>query len=181
MNKKEELLDKINGLNLVNPDKYGTEYNRGVYNSSAVINRFFKMELIPEVPQFVADWYEDNKDDFEYLIWEWFNYKSKEGLKKNRQFYLWLNDCTNKPVETLVKMKLFGYEVKKEKRYYVRLKGVVDNLRLLRHNLPTNTWTIGSEEQCFNVSGAHTRKELEEAGFGEVFNSPLFEVEEVMV
>ena len=25
----------------------------------------------------------------------------------------------------------------------------------------------------------HTRKELEEAGFGEVFNSPLFEVEEV--
>lgn len=70
MNKKEELLDKINGLNLVNPDKYGTEYNRGVYNSSAVINRFFKMELIPEVPQFVADWYEDNKDDFEYLIWD---------------------------------------------------------------------------------------------------------------
>lgn len=25
----------------------------------------------------------------------------------------------------------------------------------------------------------HTRKELEDAGFGEVFNSPLFEVEEV--
>lgn len=25
----------------------------------------------------------------------------------------------------------------------------------------------------------HTRKELEEAGFGEVFDSPLFEVEEV--
>ena len=25
----------------------------------------------------------------------------------------------------------------------------------------------------------HTRKELEKAGFGEVFNSPLFEIEEV--
>ena len=27
--------------------------------------------------------------------------------------------------------------------------------------------------------GHHTRNELEKAGFGEVFNSPLFEVEEV--
>ena len=81
--------------------------------------------------------------------------------------------------DTYARAWLDGYTVEKNKRYFVRLKGVVDNLRLLRHNSPTNTWTIGSEEQCFNVSRAHTHKELEEAGFGEVFNSPLFEVEEV--
>lgn len=133
----------------------------------------------PVVPQFVADWYEEHKDNLEYNICDWIRYTHEEEKIQNRQFTEWLGGSENDPVETLIKMKLFGYEVKKEKRYYVRLKGVVDNLRLLRHNSPTNTWTIGSEEQCFNVSRAHTRKELEEAGFGEVFNSPLFEVEEV--
>lgn len=132
-----------------------------------------------EVPQFVADWYEEYNYDLEFNIWDWIKYTQEEEKVKNRQFTEWLGESENAPVETLIKMKLFGYEVEKEKRYYVRLKGVVDNLRLLRHNSPTNTWTIGSEEQCFNVSRAHTRKELEEAGFGEVFNSPLFEVEEV--
>lgn len=133
----------------------------------------------PVVQQFVANWYEEHKDDLEFNIWDWIKYTHEEEKVKNRQFTEWLGESENAPVETLIKMKLFGYEVEKEKRYYVRLKGVVDSLRLLRHNSPTNTWTIGSEEQCFNVSRAHTRKELEEAGFGDVFDSPLFEVEEV--
>lgn len=133
----------------------------------------------PVVPRFVADWYEEHKEELEFNIWDWIKYTQEEEKIRNRRVTEWLAECENAPVETLIKMKLFGYEVEKEKRYLVRLKGVVDNLRLLRHNSPTNTWTIGSEEQCFNVSRAHTRKELEEAGFGEVFNSPLFEVEEV--
>lgn len=87
----------------------------------------------------------------------------------------WIRDNS----DTYARAWLDGYTVEKNKRYYVRLKGVVDNLRLLRHNSPTNTWTIGSEEQCFNVSRAHTRKELEEAGFGWVFDCPGVEVEEV--
>ena len=36
---------------------------------------------------------------------------------------------------------------------------------------------IASESRPYRSK--HTRKELEEAGFEEVFNSPLFEVEEV--
>ena len=135
----------------------------------------------PVVPQFVADWIEyckrhnftlfgclDPVDNFEVLVGEDF-----EG--DARKCIVWCRSASDK----VARAWLDGYEVEKEKRYFVRLKGVVDNLRLLRHNLPTNTWTIGSEEQCSNVSRAHTRKELEEAGFGEVFDSPLFEVEEV--
>ena len=129
----------------------------------------------PVVKQFVADWYEENKDCFDYNLWEYLtDWKKQEPS----DFKNWIND-ENNVFQTLVNMHQFGYEVEKEKRYFVRLKGVVDNLRLLRHNLPTNTWTIGSEKQCFNVSRAHTRKELEEGGFGDVFDSPLFEVEEV--
>lgn len=132
-----------------------------------------------QVPQFVADWYEEHKDNLEYNIWDWMKYNLEPQKRENVIFSQWLGKTVNNPVETLIKMKLYGYEVEKEKRYFVRLKGVVDNLRLLRHNLPTNTWTIGSEEQCFNVSRAHTRKELEEAGFGWLFDCEGIEIEEV--
>lgn len=81
--------------------------------------------------------------------------------------------------ELFARAWLDGYQTEKENRYIVKMKGIVDDLRLLRHNLPTNTWTIGSEEQCFNVSRAHTRKELEEAGFGWVFDCEGIEIEEV--
>ena len=132
-----------------------------------------------QVPQFVADWYEEHKDNLEYNIWDWMKYNLEPQKRENVIFSQWLGKTVNNPVETLIKMKLYGYEVEKEKRYFVRLKGVVDNLRLLRHNLPTNTWTIGSEEQCFNASRAHTRKELEEAGFGWLFDCEGIEIEEV--
>lgn len=133
-----------------------------------------------KIPQFVADWYEEHKDDFEGNLFRCIDRMpdlfSGEELS---DFEEWIVDGHTKPFQILVNMHQFGYTVEKEKRYYVRLKGVVDNLRLLRHNSPTNTWTIGSEEQCFNVSRAHTRKELEEAGFGWVFDCEGIEIEEV--
>ena len=127
-----------------------------------------------EIPMFVADWIDNMKCQGKTLYY---------GLDHTppEEVDLWFCEDEVNRQNTFARAWLDGYEVEKEKRYFVRLKGVVDNLRLLRHNLPTNTWTIGSEEQCFNVSRAHTRKELEEAGFGDVFNSPLFEVEEVEV
>ena len=123
----------------------------------------------PIIPQFVADWIEEAKKEG-YNIFGAIN-KAPKGEVKG-----WL-ELLN--VEIFAEAWVNGYEVKKEKRYLVKMKGIVDNLRLLRHNLPTNTWTIGSKEQCFNVSRAHTRKELEEAGFGWVFNCPGIEIEEV--
>lgn len=50
---------------------------------------------------------------------------------------------------------------------------------MLKRDDITGERFFGSEAQMFASSMIHTRKELEEAGFGEVFNSPLFEVEEV--
>lgn len=126
----------------------------------------------PVVPKFVADYIEFKKENNFHVYGAMRVIEDHYDKRVPDWFY-------EKNIETFARAWLDGYTVEEEKRYFVRLKGVVDNLRLLRHNLPTNTWTIGSEEQCFNVSRAHTRKELEEAGFGEVFDSPLFEVEEV--
>ena len=73
------------------------------------------MDKKPVVPQFVADWYEKNKDYFAY------NFHSlcvdSHEQKLQGDLYAWLNKLSDKPIETLVKMKLFGYEVEKEKLY----------------------------------------------------------------
>lgn len=85
----------------------------------------YALELVeelekPKVPQFVADWYEEHKDYFEYslhsLCVDFYERKLQEDL------YEWFNYLSNKPIETLVKMKLFGYEVEKEKLYTAKLK-----------------------------------------------------------
>lgn len=132
----------------------------------------------PVVKQFVADWYEEHKEELEFNIWDWIKYTQEEEKIKNRQFTEWLAECENDPVETLIKMKLFGYEVEKEKRYLVKMKNLRALFCYLAYIPDEGYWT-------FMASGGksivikHTRKELEEAGFGDVFNSPLFEVEEV--
>jgi hypothetical protein len=79
----------------------------------------------------------------------------------------------------LIKAILDGYEVEKEKRYTVKMKNIHSYSSILKLDDITGEYFFGSEVQMCASSSDHTRKELEEAGFGEVFNSPLFEVEEV--
>ena len=77
----------------------------------------------------------------------------------------------------LIRAILFGYEVEKEKRYRVKIKGEIEENCLV--------YGLGIKRYFFtrvydsSKRNEHTRKQLEEAGFGEVFNSTLFEVEEV--
>ena len=64
----------------------------------------------PVVPQFVADWYEEHKDKFEYSV----QCLCVQGYKPLRQIDVWFDKTKNKPIETLVMMHKFGYEVEKE-------------------------------------------------------------------
>lgn len=72
----------------------------------------------------------------------------------------------------LIKAILDGYEVEKEKRYLVKLK-VVDQ------------YLVSIKDENFlgfvqsRLRSKFTRKELEEAGFGWVFDCPGIEIEEV--
>lgn len=131
------------------------------------------------VPQFVADWYEEHKDNLEYNIWDWMKYNLEPKKRENVIFSQWLGKTVNNPVETLIKMKLFGYEVEKEKQYLVKFKGLNRRYIILKYDKYDKTWFLGGELEFNFHRTHHTRKELEEAGFGEVFNSTLFEVEEV--
>ncbi len=71
----------------------------------------------PVVPKFVAEWFEDNKDDLEFAIWE----LCVDSYGSAQQGMLdWIQQSENKPIETLVRMK-DGYEVEKEPLYTVTL------------------------------------------------------------
>lgn len=81
--------------------------------------------------------------------------------------------------ETYARAWIDGYEVEKEKRYLVKMKGIDTNFNFLNRHKNENYWIFSNKDENTLYQTHHTRKELEEAGFGEVFNSPLFEVEEV--
>lgn len=128
------------------------------------------------VKKFVADWYEKYKHDFEYSIWEFIrNWEDQP----NNYFKDWMDYSTNKPIETLTFMHKFGYEVEKEKRYLVKMKDIEKGFNFLNFHEEEDRWIFSSKDETTAFHSYHTKKELEEAGFGEVFNSPLFEVEEV--
>ena len=131
-----------------------------------------------KVKQFVADWYEEHKDEFEYNVWDWLSSKS-ESEKIDSEFAFWLNDVDNAPIQTLVNMHQFGYEVEEEKRYYVRFKQIEDSysyLTLIKH---LHAWTLTNIKLDKKFRSEHTRKELEDADFGWVFDCPGIEIEEV--
>lgn len=73
---------------------------------------------------------------------------------------------------------LDGYTVEKEKWYTVKIKGVCFNDYLIFEKI-NKKWFFSSIYEVDHQRGNHTKKELEAGGFSEVFNSPLFEVEEV--
>ena len=79
----------------------------------------------------------------------------------------------------LIKAILDGYEVEKEKRYLVKVKGISVDSDYLNYDSIDDEWYLASDINGCNVRTHHTRKELEDAGFGWVFDCPGVEIEEV--
>lgn len=67
----------------------------------------------PIVKQFVADWFEDNKDDLEFAIWKLTIDSNSNYTKNKRKMRHWIQHAPNKPYKTLIRM-LEGYEIEKE-------------------------------------------------------------------
>lgn len=121
------------------------------------------------VPQSVADWIEEAKKE-EYSIFGAIN-KAPKGEVEG-----WL-ELQN--VEIFAEAWVNGYEVEKEKRYKVKVKGLLENHDYLNHFIPNNSWLFNNSDRTNSHKVAFTRKELEQAGFDWVFDCPGIEVEEV--
>lgn len=105
----------FNAITLVEAYKAGFEEAKG---NALCDSCFLNEPEKPVVPQFVADWYEDNKDNFEYSI----QCLCVHGCEPVRKIDAWFDSDNTRPIETLVMMHKFGYEIEKEKRYTAKLK-----------------------------------------------------------
>lgn len=123
---KQELIDKLKKL-LTQPSElegYDFDYGHdfGIRRAISLAKQLDEPARPPEpkpleiekpvVPQFVADWYEKSKGDLEYNLYKFCTHFREHKLRIDLQ--LWFSDDTNKPIETLVMMHKFGYEVDDE-------------------------------------------------------------------
>lgn len=166
MNRQEQV------LNLSKIARISVAYAEDLYDS------FFEK---PVVPQYVADWLEYCKftnvnlgralfiSDIDF-----YNYKSQEDCSKLKEF---LGTETNQ--EIFARAWLDGYEVEKEARYTVKIKGLTSKRSYLNYLIDDDRWYLNDEVSSVAARTQHTRKELEQGGFGEVFDNPMFEVKEV--
>ena len=105
----------------------------------------------PVIPQFVADWIEEGKKTCRDVQDLFiFDFNSEEVKR-------WFLDY--KPFDLVARAWLDGYEVEQKKRYRIKMKNEEYN-----HTV---------------VIGDYTREELEDAGFGWVFDCEDVEVQEV--
>lgn len=124
-----------------------------------------------KVPQCAADWIEYFKKTGDWDLFQAMDYLF--GKKEIRE---WLEDKNNQ--EKFCLAWIFGYEVEEEKRYLVKMKGMSEENTYLTFRFG-HTWMLSNFEECEEFRLHHTRKELEEAGFGWVFNCEGVEIEEV--
>ena len=131
------------------------------------------------VPQFVSDWYEENKDDFEGNLFRCaHNIPSTFDGAKLNEFERWFLNASIKAFQILVNMHQFGYTVEKEKRYTVKMKKLRALFCYLAYIPDEGYWSLMASGGK-SIVIKHTRKQLEEAGFGWVFDCEGMEVEEV--
>lgn len=159
--------------------EYGQTLN--VPNSNIYItdNITDKSKIKVTISQSVADWIRKCKTFKSFAVslsfalqpsvWE-ANGLSDESIE-------WLANAENQ--EIFARAWLDGYEVGKEKRYYIRLKGVDENYNFLNFIKHLNAWVLAEIKTDKKFRTTHTRKELEAAGFGWVFDCPGIEIEEV--
>lgn len=129
-----------------------------------------------KVPNFIGDWIYKAQlvDDLSLCVA--LEYTTIKLYAKNREEILkWLEIRKNQ--ETFARAWIYGYEVEKEKRYSVKIKGEIEE-NLLVYGLGIDRYFFARTYDS-SKRNEHTRKELEEAGFYWVFDCPGIEIEEV--
>ena len=157
----KELIEKIEAL----PTE---DYKYSPWIDKKLVLGLVKQLDEPEkitIPQFVADWIKLSKNIGRSLFGAMSVFEKENDVKK------WMQWADNQ--ETFALAWIFGYEVEKEKRYLVKIK---NGQPLVKAPLGKNFY-FNQNITAGNYKA--TRKELEEANFGWVFDCEGIEIEEV--
>jgi phage protein len=161
MNKKE-LIDYCNAIK---------ENKSQIINCIDVNGIIKKIEQLDEpekvkVPQFVAQYIEWTKGEDYHLLGAMIEIRSH----KNKEIDEWFEFKEDDNMETFARAWLDGYEVEKEPKYTVKFKA-------------TNQYLCDDDGIGLHISPSFRsnfrKSDLEKLSLTEVFDSSLFEVEEV--
>lgn len=156
---KEEVISKLkSAIPKNNIDDYQRGEAAGLNFALLLLAELDELKR-PAVPRYVADFYESIKDDFEDGVYGLCAQFYEEENQLSDGLYWWFKHDDNKPIETLVKMKLYGYE---RREYKVALK--------------SNGLYLGIHQEDGSMKTVFTRNELAEYGFN---NLDEYEVTEV--
>ena len=165
---KQELIERIESLKNIFGNK--NEYVK-IDMVVELISELDEPEQIA-VPQCVADYIQFKKEnDFHVygamrVIEDHYDKRVPEWFYENN-------------IETFARAWLDGYEVEEEKRYSVKVKGICGKHETLNREKHSNKWLFSDPEENSLYDTNFTRKELEDAGFGWVFDCDGIEIEEV--
>nr|DAW16154.1 MAG TPA: Protein of unknown function (DUF1642) [Caudoviricetes sp.] len=159
---------------------YGTLKYKAGYEQGKVEGLIEREKVI--VPQFVADWITKAKTEGLKRKNSLGSYEelSPSDSAYSAMFSIFIKgfaigevrNWVAENTDTFALAWINGYEVEKEKLYTVKMRATKQPL-FYNNMYEKIFFSLGELATRF------TRKELEEAGLGEVFNSSLFEVEEV--
>ena len=164
---KKELVEKIESL----PSHTSITSFRPYVDKKIVLGLISQLDE-PEkvaIPKFVADHIKHAKEIGRDLQ------DAMNSSSIHEEVDEWL--YTDNNMELFARAWLDGYE--KEKRYLVRIIGITNYNSYLNYHKEEDKWTIECGVEIDPIRTEHTRKELEEAGFGWVFDCEGIEIEEV--
>ena len=171
---KQEVIYELKRL-LAKPSEiegsdYAYGHNYGIRRAIIIAKQLDEPEK-PVVPQYVADWYEEHKDNFEiHLSGLCINFTChRERL--NDKLANWYEQLENKPIQTLVMMHKLGYEVEKEKLYLASFR---DTDQYLGWNEQLGEWFMSCSP--FTSGVEQTQETWEGVG---IWNNPAFEIKEM--
>lgn len=124
----------------------------------------------PVIPYYIADYLEKVKSEGDLTVVGAVN-EAPDGRVGDWLFL--------ERVNIFAQAWVNGYKVEGEPKYTVEFKGIDDNYKFLNYGTSFKDWTFDDGKGAKGVRVAHTRKELEEADFGWVFDCPGVEVKEV--
>ena len=178
INKQEALkkIEKLDGLTIKDKDfNFAIEMiPKG--EALEIVNQLDEPEK-PVVPQFVADFYESIEDDFEDKVYDLCVQFNLDESELNSDVAGWFSHSKNKPIETLVMMHKFGYEVKKEKLYTVKFSNedfgkIYIGIFKKFNKLGISSLPLNDDE----IKSWFTEDELKRFKF---WDNPAFEINEV--
>ena len=170
----------INTYQAIVDDKDKSGSIRGTYKKVLKdlkeLDKFTELNKGVEIPQCAIDVIREAFNKEESTLFETMNANDKSA-----EFRDWIELPANQ--ELFARAWMEGYI---ETRYFVKIKNSNSVFCCLVYDFNNNCWSWGNDKLDRSLLTVrdqadilHTREQLEDAGFGEVFTSSLFELEKV--